>query len=108
MTGSLFVKVASQLGVDFESTDGLTALTLAELRDFSSFMSEALPEDSSFKRSPAQFQSEVNVINMYNISMGLPLDEQRFGERSAKLEQDARETVLLVTDFEPVRRLEGR
>lgn len=65
-------------------------------------MSESLQEDSSFKRSPAQLQSEVNIINMYNISMGLPLDEQRFQERSVKLSADAKDTVLLITNFDPV------
>lgn len=73
-----------------------------ELLNFDSFMNEPLPEDSSFKRSPAQFQSEVNVINMYNLSMGLPLDDQRFEERNAKLSGDAKDTVVLITDFEQV------
>ena len=78
-----------------------------DLRDLSIFLGESLVQDSLLLRCPAQFQQEINVIHMYNIPVGMPLEESRFKEREQKLEEEVRSNVLLVTDFDQVRTLEA-
>ena len=76
-----------------------------DLRDLSIFLGESLVQDCLLLRCPAQFQQEINVIHMYNIPVGMPLEESRFKEREQKLEEEVRRNVLLVTDFDQVRKL---
>ena len=48
---------------------------------------------------PVQFQSEMNIINLYNLPYGLPLREDLFTARQTELQTTSNNTVLVASEF---------
>ena len=48
---------------------------------------------------PVQFQSEMNIINLYNLPYGLPLREDLFATRQSELQESLSRTVLVASEF---------
>ena len=74
------------------------------------FWNSELPQDfvnNSLVKVPAQFQAEMNTVNLYNIPYGLPLREDLFGLRQKELRENGMNTVLLASDFPLVDILTG-
>ena len=66
------------------------------------FWKTDLPQDyvkNSLIKVPAQFQAEMNIVNMYNLSYGLPIREDLFEERQKELHETSMKTVLLASEF---------
>lgn len=66
------------------------------------FWKTELPQDyvkNSLIKVPAQFQAEMNIVNMYNLSYGLPIREDLFEERQKELRETSMKTVLLASEF---------
>ena len=73
-----------------------------DLRDLNAFWEKALPQDNvanSLVRSPCQFQTQMNTINMFNIAVVMPVQTEQFAAREAELEKTAHQLVLLASEF---------
>lgn len=66
------------------------------------FWNSDLPQDfvkNSLVKVPAQFQAEMNTVNMYTIPYGLPLREDLYEQRQKELQETSMSTVLLASEF---------
>ena len=66
------------------------------------FWNSDLPQDfvkNSLVKVPAQFQAEMNTVNMYSIPYGVPLREDLFEQRQKELRETSMSTVLLASEF---------
>ena len=73
-----------------------------DLKSLKSFWEKPLPQDfvgNVLMKIPAQFQSEMNVINLHNLPYGLPLREDLFAARQAELQTCSVRTVLVASEF---------
>lgn len=73
-----------------------------DLRDLNAFWERSLPQDyvtNPLMRSPCQFQAQMNTINMFNIAVVMPVQEELFATREAELEKTSRQLVLLASEF---------
>lgn len=85
--------------IHFISCDVISRIDLKSLK---AFWEKPLPQDfvtNSLIKVPVQFQSEMNVINMHNLTCGLPLREDLFERRQTDLHTTASKTVLLASEF---------
>lgn len=58
--------------------------------------------DNLYIRQPVQFQYAMNVINMYNMKYGMPLNVDEYKTKQQELVDEFNKTVVLVTGFEEV------
>ena len=77
-------------------------LWFVELSHLDNFWNSDLPQDfvkNSLVKVPAQFQAEMNTVNMYTIPYGLPLREDLYEQRQKELQETSMSTVLLASEF---------
>lgn len=58
--------------------------------------------DNIYYRQPVQFQYGLNVVNMYNLQFGMPINQDEFKVKQQELVEEYNKNVVLVTDFEEV------
>ena len=78
------------------------SLWFVELSHLDNFWNSDLPQDfvkNSLVKVPAQFQAEMNTVNMYSIPYGVPLREDLFEQRQKELRETSMSTVLLASEF---------
>ena len=58
--------------------------------------------NNRYERHPVQFQYGMNVINMYKMKSGMPLNGEEFKKKQQEMVEEFTKNCVLVTGFEEV------